>query len=169
MPPKIIKQKKKAWTEIHQDKYIWLFNYMKNNYDNIEKDTFIELNKRKLMGIIEQNEKWGDGSRELLVFMIARYLYNKNNSDRYVKIYSQRGYDYMKSNSKKESNNELDEKEKINYRPYEYFKNILDNHEKPTNINAHYKYLLLPMLILQPPLRTIFLFFCVSVRNFRYE
>ena len=26
MPPKIIKQKKKAWTEIHQDEYIWLFN-----------------------------------------------------------------------------------------------------------------------------------------------
>ena len=88
--------------------------------------------------------------------MIARYLFNKKNNDRYVKIYSQKGYDYMKSNSKKEGNNELDEKEKVNYRDYEYFKNILDNHHAPTTLNAHYKYLLLSMLVLQPPLRTNF-------------
>ena len=62
----------------------------------------------------------------------------------------------MQSNSKQESNNSLDENEKLNYRPYEYFKNILDNIEKPTTINAHYKHLLLSMLILQPPLRTSF-------------
>ena len=156
MPPKIIKNKKKVWSEIHQAKYIWLFNFMKKNYEDIEKDTFIELNKRKLMGIIENNPAWGDGSRELLVFMIARYLYNKNNNDRYVKLYSQRGYEYMKTNGKKESNNELDEKEKVNYRDYSYFKSILDNHEKPTTLNAHYKHLLLSMLVLQPPLRTNF-------------
>ena len=156
MPPKITKHKKKVWSEIHQAKYIWLFNFMKKNYEDIEKDTFIELNKRKLMGIIENNPAWGDGSRELLVFMIARYLYNKNNNDRYVKLYSQRGYEYMKTNGKKESNNELDEKEKVNYRDYSYFKSILDNHEKPTTLNAHYKHLLLSMLVLQPPLRTNF-------------
>ena len=54
MPPKIVKEKKKAWTTIHQEKYIWLYNHMTSNYDNIEKDTFIELNKRNLMGIIEK-------------------------------------------------------------------------------------------------------------------
>ena len=115
------------------------------------------MNKRELMSIIEKNEKWGDSSKEGLLFMIARYLFNKKNNDRYVKIYSQKGYDYMKSNSKKESNNELDEKEKVNYRDYEYFKNILDNHHAPTTLNAHYKYLLLSMLVLQPPLRTNFI------------
>ena len=156
MPPKIVKEKKKQWSKVHQEKYIWLYNHMASNYDNIEKDTFIELNKRNLMGIIEKNEKWGDSSKEGLLFMIARYLFNKKNNDRYVKIYSQKGYDYMKSNSKKESNNELDEKEKVNYRDYEYFKNILDNHSAPTTLNAHYKYLLLSMLVLQPPLRTNF-------------
>ena len=129
---------------------------MKREYNNIEKDTFIDMNKRELMSIIENNPAWGDKSREILTFMIARYLYNKKNNDRYVKIYSERGYKYKLSNSKKESNNELDEKEKLNYRPYEYFKNILDNLETPTTKNAHYKHLLLSMLILQPPLRTNF-------------
>ena len=156
MPPKIVHQKKRPWSKVHQDKFTWLYNYMKKNYDNIEKDTFIDMNKRELMSIIENNPAWGDKSREILTFMIARYLYNKKNNDRYVKIYSERGYKYKLSNSKKESNNELDEKEKLNYRPYEYFKNILDNLETPTTKNAHYKHLLLSMLILQPPLRTNF-------------
>ena len=129
---------------------------MNNNYDNIEKDNFIDMNKRELMSIIENNKGWGDKSKEILTFMIARYLYNKKNNDRYVKLYSERGFKYMQSNSKKESNNSLDENEKLNYRPYEYFKNILDNLETPTTLNAHYKHLLLSMLILQPPLRTNF-------------
>ena len=156
MPPKIVHQKKKPWSVVHQKKFIWLYNYMNNNYDNIEKDNFIDMNKRELMSIIENNKGWSDKSREILTFMIARYLYNKKNNDRYVKLYSERGFKYMQSNSKKESNNELDENEKLNYRPYEYFKNILDNLETPSTLNAHYKHLLLSMLILQPPLRTNF-------------
>ena len=56
MPPKIVKGKKKAWTTIHQEKYIWLYNHMASNYDNIEKDSYIDMNKRELMGIIEKNE-----------------------------------------------------------------------------------------------------------------
>ena len=54
MPPKIVKEKKKQWSKVHQEKYIWLYNHMTSNYDNIEKDTFIELNKRNLMSIIEK-------------------------------------------------------------------------------------------------------------------
>ena len=54
MPPKIVKEKKKAWTTIHQEIYIWLYNYMTSNYDNIEKDSYIDMNKRELMGIIEK-------------------------------------------------------------------------------------------------------------------
>ena len=54
MPPKIVKEKKKAWTAIHQEKYIWLYNYMASKYDNIEKDSYIDMNKRELMGIIEK-------------------------------------------------------------------------------------------------------------------
>ena len=101
MPPKIVKEKKKAWTTIHQEKYIWLYNHMTSNYDNIEKDSYIDMNKRELMGIIEKNEKWGDSSKEGLLFMIARYLFNKKNNDRYVKIYQTKGFEYIQKNKKK--------------------------------------------------------------------
>ena len=88
--------------------------------------------------------------------MIARYLFNKKNNDRYVKIYQTKGFEYIQKNKKKEENNALDDKEQVNYREWEYFKNILDNFEKPTTRNGHYKYLLLSLLVLQPPLRTNF-------------
>jgi len=89
--------------------------------------------------------------------MIARYLYNKNdikNSSRY----SQFGYDLTVKNNEKEEKNELDEKEKEFFRPHEYFEDIINkiNLDEITTIDSHYKYLLLNILIKQPPLRTSF-------------
>ena len=85
--------KLKPWTAIHEKKYTWLYNYLINN-SNIKtsKTEYIDLNKRMLSKYINENKNWSDGSKEGLYFMIARYLYNKNdikNSSRY----SQFGYD----------------------------------------------------------------------------
>ena len=33
--------------------------------------------------------------------MIARYLFNKKNNDRYVKIYQTKGFEYIQKNKKK--------------------------------------------------------------------
>ena len=129
---------------------------MKSKYDNVDKENFIEMNKRELMSIIEKNPAWGDSSMESMFFMITRYLYNKNNNDRYVKLYQTEGKKLKDKTANEQGKNELDENEKINYRPYEYFKNILDNYEKPTTLQEHYKYLLLSLLVLQPPVRTDF-------------
>ena len=156
MPPKVIKQKKRPWTKDHEKTFTWLYNYMKSMYDDVDKENFIEMNKRELMSIIEKNPAWGDSSMESMFFMITRYLYNKNNNDRYVKLYQSAGKQLKDKTKNKEGKNELDENEKVNYRPYEYFKNIIDNHEKPTTLKEHYKYLLLSMLVLQPPVRTDF-------------
>ena len=82
-----MKQKKRPWTKDHEKTFTWLYNYMQSQYDNVDKENFIEMNKRELMSIIIKNPKWGDSSMESMFFMIARYLYNKNNNDRYVKIY----------------------------------------------------------------------------------
>jgi hypothetical protein len=106
---------------------------------------------------IDGNTKWSDGSKEGLYFMIARYLYNKKdikNSTRY----SQFGHDLTIKNNEKEEKNELDEKEKEFYRPHSYFENIINNINKDeiTTIEAHYRYLLLNILVKQPPLRTSF-------------
>ena len=86
--------------------------------------------------------------------MIARYLYNKNNNDRYSKIYSEKGFELMQKTKIITEKNELDDKEKENYREYDYFINILEELPEPSNLKDHYKKLLLSLLILQPPLRT---------------
>ena len=54
MPPKVINQKKRPWTKDHNKTFTWLHNYMKSKYDNVDKDNFIEMNKRELMSIIEK-------------------------------------------------------------------------------------------------------------------
>ena len=158
MPPKKIINKKKPWTDIHQKKFIWLFNWYVRNHDkNARKETFINDNKRKLMSLIE-NENWATGSKEGLLFMVARYLYNNNNNDKYVKLYSQAGFNLLQEKEKIEGKNELDEKEKENHRTIEYLNNCLEAHREKANENIieHYKYLLLMLLIKQPPLRTSF-------------
>jgi hypothetical protein len=154
MPP----HKLKPWTAIHEKKYTWLYNYLIDN-TNIKslKTEYIDLNKRMLSKYIDGNTKWSDGSKEGLYFMIARYLYNKKdikNSTRY----SQFGHDLTIKNNEKEEKNELDEKEKEFYRPHSYFENIINNINKDeiTTIEAHYRYLLLNILVKQPPLRTSF-------------
>lgn len=148
------KQLKKPWTDAHIKKYDWLYNYMVKHYDNVDKEDYIDINKRQLMGIIENNDSWNDSSKEGIYFMISRYLYNKKNNDRYVKLYSRKGFELMQKTKQKEELNELDDKEKENYKEYEYFINILKNTSDGPTLNEHYQYLLLSLLVLQPPLRT---------------
>jgi hypothetical protein len=158
MPPKKI-NKNKPWTDIHQKKFIWLYNwYVKKYDDKASQETFIDQNKRQLMSLIENNKDWSNSSKESLLFMIARYLYNKNNNDRYVKMYSEKGFNYMIQKDKIESENQMDGKEIKNYRTIEYLNNFLEIYKTKASedITEHYKYLLLFMLIKQPPLRTSF-------------
>ena len=64
----------------------------------------------------------------------------------------------MKQNKDNEKTNKLDEKEKINYRSRDFFINILNSidYYNIKTIEKHYQYLLLSMLVYQPPLRTLF-------------
>ena len=80
--PRQIKNKTRPWNKINIDRFNWLYNYMEANYENIKKDDFIDINKRFLTEFIEENKSWSDSSKESFYFMIARYLYNKNNNDR---------------------------------------------------------------------------------------
>ena len=52
----------------------------------------------------------------------------------------------------------MDEKEKENMRPYAYFEKFLNSidYKLVTALTEHYKFLLLAMLVYQPPLRTGF-------------
>ena len=55
-----------------------------------------------------------------------------------------------------EAENELDDKEVESYQPLSDFVEILNNikFEELTTIKQHYEYLLLSLLVLQPPVRT---------------
>lgn len=141
----------KDWSENDEKKYTWLYNYLVTLYPETEIDEFeyIDKYKRQLMSIIEKNEKWGDSSKEGLLFMVAKYLRNFGNQ-KYSKLYSEKGYEYLQKNRSKENENKQDDKELENYRDHDYFINILKNidyNEIQTQI-GNYQYLLLSLLVL---------------------
>ena len=157
MPPKK-KQITKPWTKQHVLKFNMLYNwYVKTHDDKAIKENFISETKRKLMTLIDKSH-WAMGTKEGIYFMISRFLFNKNNNDKYVKLYAQAGFDLKAAKDLIEGKNELDDKEKENHRTIEYLTNCLELHKSKSteNIKEHYKQLLLMMLIKQPPLRTSF-------------
>ena len=148
---------KKPWNANHKKLYSMLHTFIKTQIKEADKDNFIEIYKRKLMSMIENNNKWADSSKEGILFMCARWLYN-NNDMHYSKLYSEAGFKYMKQTREKENENQQDDKEIENYRDRPYFLKILNsiNYNDIKTIEAHYKYLILALLTLQPPIRTSF-------------
>ena len=139
--------KQKPWTRDHIKNFNWLYNYIKQTDPSAEENNFIEKDRRGLMSMIEKNDKWKDDSKEALLFMIARYLYNKGDN-RYSKLYSSKGHEYTVKIRGKEDNNKLDEKEVLNFRSRDFFENIINNiSEDIQSIEQHYKYLLLNCII----------------------
>ena len=153
--------KKDIWNKNDEKKYYWLFNHLKKTFPNLDEFSYIDTYKRKLMSIIEKNEKWSNKSKEALLFMIAKYLRtttNKNKLERYAKMYSQAAYELMLENRKEENSNKQDEKELLNYRDHKYFVDILKSidYENIKTLTSHLQYILLSLLIYQPPVRTDF-------------
>ena len=145
----------KEWSKQDEQKYTWLYNYVNSKYENIYEISYIDDMKRQLMSIIESNENWSISSKESLLFMVAKYL-KLFGSSKYAKLYSAKGFEYLQIRNNNENENKQDDKEIINYRPQEYFIKILDSikYEDIKTVNGHYQYLLLSLLVLQPPLRT---------------
>ena len=156
---KTITNKKKPWTDSHQKRYNALFNYitlrLKLNYN---KESYITDHKKEVYKLIETHPSWKDGTKESYFFMVSRYLFNLNNNDKYVKIFSEKGFQLMVKTQEATGNNELDEKEQEAYRPREYFINIISTFSNIGTITKteHLKELLLKLLVFQPPLRTSF-------------
>lgn len=162
MPPK--KLALKPWTKIHQTKYDWLYNFVVTKIPQANKDTYIDKYKRQLLGLIQNNPNWKDSSKEGLLFMISRYLFNKG--DRYQKTYAEEGFKYMQKTRANEDLNQLDEKEKDNLKDHEYFISILEKLEKEQHtLEGHFKFLLLSLLVKQPPLRTSFYITAKFIRS----
>jgi hypothetical protein len=165
---KIIKKTyiKRPWTAQHEKKLNWLFNYMLKNNNDLKKDDFIIKKKRDLISIINNNNEWSIGSKEGLLFMVARFLYNNG----YIKDaarYSSWGKELTNKINDETELNELDEKEKENYKEHSYFTNILNkiNVNDINNQTDNQHYLLLSLLVLQPPVRTSFYSSCKFINN----
>ena len=171
MPPKKKTTKKiikKDWSESHVKRYNSLYNYVSKQLGlPYEKDNYLSLHKKKIFKIISDNGAWMDGTKEGYFFMVARYLFNINNKDKYSKLYSEEGFRYLQENKERTGKNELDEKEKDNFRTHEYFLNIISTFSDTTAITElqHMKQLLLKLLVFQPPLRTSFYTSCFIARR----
>lgn len=149
--------KRSLWTTHHINKYNWLYNYIKQLNPNINKSNFINVYKDQLVDIIHSNPKWGNSAKESIFFLIARWL-ELNTKSPYINIFKSEGWKLKEKKEQDEELNQLDNKEKDNYRSRNYFINILNNID-PNNIDNiidHYKYLLLTLLVKQPPLRPDF-------------
>ena len=145
------------WSKADEAKYSMLYTYLKTKIANLDEFTYIIDQKRAIMSLVENNENWKDSTKEGVLFAVAKFLKLKQDQ-RYSKLYSQRAYEYMMGNRKKEGDNKQDEKELENYRDRQFFINVLESidYDGIKTIIDHYKYLLLSMLTYQPPVRSSF-------------
>lgn len=150
------------WTDIHQKKYLWLFNYLitlDSKYKSLNPENYVlKFNKRTLIKIIKENNNWGDSSKESIYFTVARWLERNDKKSNFIQQFKQLGYELKDKRDKQEGENKLDAKEKDNIQPFDYFVNILNNIkiEDIKTKQKHYEHLILALLVLQPPVRTSF-------------
>ena len=149
---------KNYWSNVYDDKYKWLFNYLKSCdlvCYGVNEDNYIFKLKNELKNIILNNGNWSLSSKELLLLMVYKWLVIRDDDmantykDEFVKIKQIRDFE--------RGNNTQDKKEQENYKNLDYYKNILMNKDiENLNKSEHMKYLLLSLLVYQPPLRTSF-------------
>ena len=158
----------KPWTSEHKKRYTTLFNYINKNYTTlykINKDDYIFKTEADLKDIVI-NAPWADGTKENLFFMIGRFLENNGRLDEAKKFLND-GYALKIKNDIKESENKRDDKEKNNYiSMYELKQKIFlikELHQESTE--QHFKYLLLNLITLQPPLRANFYYTAKFIKS----
>lgn len=161
-------KKNNLWLKSNEDVYKWLSNYMATKFDNIETG-FIMKYQRSLQSIIENNNNWSDGSKSKIFFMLSKWLElnDPNKKSRYIKRFRELGFDYQLRVSNLEKNNEQDENEKLYYRSHQELLKILNNinYDDIATIKAHYQYLILALLVLQPPVRSNYYITATFIKN----
>ena len=113
---------------------------------------------KKLLTVINQHPRWQDGSKQRAYFTVAKWLAINHPDLKIIDEYRQRGYALKEQREAEEGENVLDAREIENMKPRSYFLEIL-NKINPSEIKTrveHMKYLLLSLLVRQPPVRTSF-------------
>lgn len=155
----------RKWTEQHQKRYTWLYNWLTSDQDLIKvpkplnKDNYLtKLTTTTLIKAIKNNSQWGQSSKESIYFTIARWFEVNDPKNKEIEYIKNLAFAIKNKRDEEEGENELDEKEKVNYRDHSYFIRILNNIDasKVNSLMEHSKYLLLMLLVKQPPVRTNF-------------
>ena len=156
------------WTPALQTKYNAIYSYLKNTLKlDVNKDDYVEkINNRQLFHYILDNDKWSDSTKENYMFAIARKL-NILKKKRYAKIFTDKAVELKTIREELEGQNGLDAKELANWKPHEFFVNLIDTLKQEGNITMtqHLKILLLTLLTYQPPLRTSFYTTALLIRE----
>lgn len=146
------------WTKDHESRYNWLWGHWKKEHPNDDKKTFIKENHDpNVLGRFVENLNLSVGSKKNIIYMISTYLqkHNLNNSLYYQRL----GAQYFDQIENRETQNVFDEKEMKHYRDRSYFLNIIDNLKgryTEMDFDDHTNFLLLCLLTLQPPVRSMF-------------
>ena len=134
-----------------------LYNRIKKSdlyNEEISNDNYIDkIDYKKLISFIK-NLDLSLSRRESFMYMVLKYYrVNKPNSESAIAILKTEA-DKMKNERRTtEGENELDEKETQYFRNKDFFINIIEN-SNPTTDRQKMAYLLLNLLVYQPPLRT---------------
>ena len=159
---------KYPWTPALQSRYNAIYSYLKNGLKlNINKDDYVEkLSNRQLFHYIVDNDKWSDSTKESYLFAMARKL-NILKKKRYAKFFTDKAVELKTRREDLEGQNGLDAKEQANWKPHEFFVNLIDTLKQDGNITItqHLKILLLTLLTYQPPLRTSFYTTALLIRE----
>ncbi len=156
------------WTPALQTKYDAIYSYLKKTLKlDVNKDDYVEkISNRQLFHYILDNDKWSDSTKENYMFAIARKL-NILKKKRYAKIFTDKAVELKTRREELEGQNGLDAKELANWKPHDFFVNLIDTLKQDGNISItqHLKILLLTLLTYQPPLRTSFYTTALLIRE----
>ncbi len=154
MPPK------PKWTETDERGLTWIYNHVKSliGYRDAKKEDFMYKYNKNLLAIINNNPKWSDGSKTRAYFTVSKWLSIHHPKLGIIEQYRTRGHRLKERRDEEEGENVMDAKEIENLKPRSYFIEILNsiNPEQIKTRVEYMKYLLLSLLVKQPPVRTGF-------------
>ena len=115
------------WTPVLETKYNAIYSYLKNTLKlDVNKEDYVEkISNRQLFHYILDNDKWSDSTKENYMFAIARKL-NILKKKRYAKIFTDKAVELKTIREELEGQNGLDAKELANWKPHEFFVNLID-------------------------------------------
>ena len=93
-----------------------------------------------------------------MFFTVSKYIQLFDKDNKVYQNFQREGHKLLDASKKKEGENLVDDKHIESYQNFDYFLKILKDkdYKTITNLKEHNEYLLLSLLILQPPLRTNF-------------